>query len=44
MYEGDIITYTIRIYNEGQINGYAKEMADYIPAGLEFVSPDQTNY
>ena len=39
---GDIITYTIRIYNEGQINGYAKEITDYIPAGLEFVSPDQS--
>ena len=38
----DIITYTIRIYNEGQINGYAKEITDYIPAGLEFVSPDQS--
>ena len=39
---GDIITYTIRIYNEGQINGYAKEITDYITAGLEFVSPDQS--
>ena len=39
---GDIITYTIRIYNEGQINGYAKEITDYIPAGLEFVSPEQS--
>ena len=39
---GDIITYTIRIYNEGQINGYAKEITDYIPAGLEFLSPDQS--
>lgn len=39
---GDIITYTIRVYNEGQINGYAKEITDYIPDGLEFISPQQS--
>ena len=37
---GDIITYTFRVYNEGQVDGYAEEVADYLPEGLEFVSGD----
>jgi len=41
---GDIITYTIRVYNEGDIAGYAKEIWDDIPKGLEFVATDTTNY
>ena len=32
--------YTIKITNEGQIAGYAKEISDYIPEGLEFVAED----
>lgn len=34
---GDIVTYTIRIYNEGTISGYAEEISDYIPEGLGFI-------
>ena len=34
---GDIITYTIRVYNEGDLNGYVLEVKDYLPAGLELV-------
>ena len=32
--KGDIITYTIRVYNEGELAGYAEEVADYLPEGL----------
>ena len=34
---GDIVTYSIRVYNEGEIDGYAKLIADALPSGLEFV-------
>ena len=40
---GDLVTYTIRVYNEGDIAGYAKEITDYIPEGLEYVVTDPTN-
>ena len=30
--------YSIRIKNEGEIAGYAKNIVDYIPASLEFMS------
>ena len=35
---GDIVTYTIRVYNEGTADGYAKEIKDYLPTNLEYVS------
>ena len=38
--KGDIITYTIRVYNEGQIDGYAKKVTDYLPEGLELVKSE----
>ncbi|MGN1299524.1 MAG: hypothetical protein ACI4UE_06055 [Candidatus Scatovivens sp.] len=31
---GDIVKYTIRVYNESSISGYAEEVADYLPEGL----------
>lgn len=34
----DIITYTIRIYNEGNFKAYANEVTVYLPTGLEFIS------
>ena len=34
---GDIIQYTIRVYNEGTADGYAEEVADYLPKGLGFL-------
>ena len=34
---GDYVTYTLRIYNEGDIAGYAEEITENIPTGLEFV-------
>ena len=33
----DIVTYTIRVYNEGEMDGYASKVMDDIPEGLEFV-------
>ena len=40
---GNIVTYTIRVYNEGDLAGYAKEISDDIPDGLEFLPEHQTN-
>ena len=40
---GDIVTYTIRVYNEGTINGYVKEIKDDIPEGLEFLPTHPIN-
>ena len=35
--KGDYVLYTIRVYNEGEINGYASKIKDALPVGLEFV-------
>lgn len=40
---GDIVTYTIRVYNEGEVDGYAAEINDDIPNGLEFDSNNEIN-
>ena len=40
---GNLVTYTLRIYNEGTMNGYAKEIKDDIPDGLEFVPDNSVN-
>ena len=42
--KGDIVTYTIRIYNEGELDGYAEEIADYIPEGLGYLVQHNTNF
>lgn len=42
--KGDIITYTLRIYNEGDIDGYATEITDYIPEGLALILNYNTNF
>ena len=36
--------YAIKITNEGEIEGYAKEIKDRIPDGLEFFAEDNTQY
>ena len=36
--------YSIRVYNEGEIAGYAKEVKDYIPEGLKFVQADNPEW
>jgi len=35
--KGDIVTYKIRIYNEGKRDGYATKVTDYLPEGLGFL-------
>ena len=35
--KGDIVTYTFNIYNEGMIDGYAQEITEDVPAGLQFI-------
>ena len=35
---GDVVTYTIRVYNEGEVNGYANQITDHLPANLEFIN------
>ena len=37
---GDIITYTIRVYNEGNVDGKVTQITDYLPAGLELVDEE----
>ena len=39
----DIVTYTLRIYNEGEVDGYAVKVMDDIPEGLEFVADSEVN-
>ena len=41
--KGDIVTYTFRIYNEGTIDGYAQEITEEIPEGLEFIWSEKTD-
>ena len=41
--QGDVITYTIRVYNEGEVDGYAETVADYIPEGLGYLVQHKTN-
>ena len=38
-----LVTYTIRVFNEGEIDGYASEITDNIPEGLVFVPDNDTN-
>ncbi len=40
---GDIVTYTIRVYNEGFVDGYASEITDHLPPQLEFLPEDEEN-
>lgn len=40
---GDIVTYKIRVYNEGAKDGYVSEITDHLPAQLEFLPDDQDN-
>ena len=36
--------YNITVTNEGEIAGYATEVKDYIPEGLEFVAEENTQW
>ena len=37
---GDTVTYTIRVYNEGQVDGYVDEITDHLPPELQFINND----
>ena len=41
---GDKVFYTIQIFNQGTLPGYAEEIVDRIPAGLDFVSEDNPGW
>lgn len=41
--KGDIVTYTIRVYNEGPIDAYAQQITDYIPEGLGYLVSYEPN-
>ena len=36
--------YSIRVINEGEIAGYAKEITDYVPEGLRFIAEDNPGW
>ena len=36
--EGDVVTYTITVYNEGEIAASNVVVTDYLPSGLQYVS------
>ena len=40
VYKGQDVIYTLRVYNEGEIDGYAQEVTDHLPEGLEFVDDE----
>ena len=40
--KGDYILYTIRVYNEGDIDGYASQITDYLPENIDFVDSTDT--
>ena len=39
----NVVEYTIRIYNEGEVDGYATKVMDDIPDGLEYLPENETN-
>lgn len=41
--KGDIVKYTFRVYNEGDIDGYASQISEDIPDGLEFMWSEKTD-
>ena len=38
---GDFVTYTITVYNEGEVDGYVDKITDNIPVGLQFAYQKQ---
>ena len=41
--KGDTVTYTIRVYNEGETDGYVSKITDHLPEWLEFLPDDELN-
>lgn len=42
--KGDVVIYSIRVYNEGDVDAYANEVTDYLPEGLGFLVNHKVNY
>ena len=42
--KGDIVTYEISIYNEGDMGGYASEIVDKLPKGLKLYGETTGTY
>ena len=40
---GDKVVYTIRVYNEGNVNGKATQITDYLPEGLKLAENSKIN-
>lgn len=43
VYPGQEVIYCLRVYNEGEIDGYAEKITDHLPEGLEFLPNDKFN-
>ena len=43
IFNGDIVTYTIRVYNVGNQDAYAARITDDLPEGIEFLPENETN-
>ena len=41
--KNDIVIYMLRVYNEGDIDGYAGEVKDHLPSYLEYVDSEFNN-
>ena len=39
----DVVTYSIRVYNEGEVDGTATWVTDRMPSGLEYLAENETN-
>ncbi len=40
---GDVVEYTIRVYNETEVDGYVEEITDHLPDQLEFITGNEIN-
>ena len=41
--QGDVVTFNIRVYNEGDLDGFVSEITDNMPEGLAFIMEHNTN-
>ena len=41
--QGDVVTYKIRVYNEGGLEGYVRQIKDHLPTGLGYIINHKTN-
>ena len=42
--QGDKVSFTIRLFNQGTLAGYAEEITDYIPEGFDFIQEDNKDW